>query len=107
MQSLVEIRTTTDAREEAQAIAAALTNERLAACVQIIGPVESRYWWRGKIETVEEWICLAKTRQDLVGRAEDVIRRIHSYELPEIVVTRIVGGEREYLDWISTETCES
>ena len=99
----VQVLTAVGSREEADAIAAALLDARLAACVQIVGPMQSRYRWRGRIESSEEWLCLVKTTR---ARSEDVIAevaRVHSYETPEITVTPIVGGASGYLAWIDAE----
>ena len=81
-------------------IAAALVEARLAACVQVVGPVRSTYRWEGRVESAEEWLCLAKTTAGLVDRAVDEIGRRHSYDTPEITVTPIVGGSVRYLGWI-------
>lgn len=97
------MQTTTSNREEAGRIADVLLRRRLAACVQVIGPVQSRYWWNGELEGSEEWLCLAKTTE---RRTEELIQAIgeaHSYETPEIVVTAVIGGSELYLRWVSDE----
>ncbi|HUP68970.1 MAG TPA: divalent-cation tolerance protein CutA [Acidimicrobiales bacterium] len=102
----VQVQTTASNREEAGRIADALLRRRLAACVQVIGPVQSRYWWHGELEESEEWLCLAKTTE---GRAEELIQAIgeaHSYETPEIIVMAIVDGSEPYLRWVSDEVEE-
>lgn len=99
----VQVLTAVGSEQEAEVIAAELVEARLAACVQIVGPIQSRYRWQGRIERTEEWLCLAKTTAE---RGPDVvaeIARIHSYETPEIVVTPIIGGAAPYLDWIASE----
>lgn len=97
----VQVLTTAGSEQEAERIGAALVERRLAACVQVIGPVASRYRWRGKIEEAREWQCLAKTEAARYAEVEAAIRETHSYEQPEIVATPIVAGSRSYLDWIS------
>ena len=97
------MQTAAETREEAGRIAEALLSRRLAACVHVIGPVESRYWWRGKLESAEEWLCLAKTTVDRVAAAMEAISRAHSYETPEIIVTPIMDGSAAYLRWIDAE----
>ena len=75
---------------EAAAVADALLAARLAACVQIIGPIESRYWWQGEREQATEWLCLVKTRTALVDDVVAAVRAHHSYDTPEVIATPIV-----------------
>ncbi len=97
----VQVLTTAGSEQEAERIGAVLIERRLAACVQVLGPVASRYRWRGEIEEAREWQCLAKTEAARYAEVEAAIREAHSYEEPEIVATPIVAGSRVYLDWIS------
>lgn len=99
----VQVATAAGSREEADRIAGALLDARLVACVQVVGPVHSRYWWRGAQETAEEWLCLAKTTAERAPAAMDAIAGAHSYETPEVTVTPIVDGSPAYLAWISSE----
>jgi periplasmic divalent cation tolerance protein len=103
MNDYIQVLTTTPTKEAAQAVARALLDARLAACVQISGPIESSYWWEGVIETAAEWQCLAKSRISLFAQVEAAIRRAHPYEVPEIVATRIETGSTAYLDWLQRE----
>lgn len=91
-------------RETAQALARALIEGRLAACVNVGAAVDSMYHWRGQIETGSEIPVAIKTRATLYGKVEAEVRRIHPYELPEIVAVPIVDGFAPYLDWIRSET---
>jgi len=100
MPESVQVLTTVEKREEAETIARSLVEKRLAACVQIIGPITSTYRWKGEIETAEEWQCLVKTRRELYPQVERAIRRLHSYEVPEIIATPIVAGSADYLEWL-------
>jgi len=100
----VQVVTTTGTRAEADAIAQAVVEARLAACVQVVGPVTSRYWWDGAVEVAEEWLCLAKTTADRYPELEEAIRQRHSYDEPEIVALPVVAGSRSYLDWVTRET---
>ncbi|GER88949.1 divalent-cation tolerance protein CutA [Dictyobacter vulcani] len=100
----IEVHTTIDTREGEQKIAESLVGSHLAACVQVSGPITSTYWWKGQIETAQEWTCTAKTRKDLYSAVEQAIRVAHSYEEPEIVAHLIVAGSKGYLDWIVKET---
>jgi len=103
MAEYLQVLTTVGSEEEARRIAAALVDSRLAACVQILGPIASRYRWQGVVEEAEEWQCLAKTAADRYPEIEAAIREAHSYEEPEIVATPIVAGSRGYLQWVSDE----
>ncbi len=102
----IQVLTTTARRDEAERIASELVDSGLAACVQIVGPITSTYRWRGKIERQEEWQCWAKTRGELFDRVEAAIRRIHPYEVPEIIAVPIVAGSAGYLSWLDAETTE-
>jgi len=102
----IEVKNTAASRADAEEIARRLVDERLAACVQISGPVTSRYHWKGCVETSEEWVCTAKTRRDLYRRVEEAIRELHPYETPEITATEIAAGSRAFLAWIDAETRE-
>jgi periplasmic divalent cation tolerance protein len=101
---LVQIVTTTSSAEEARRIATALVERRLAACVQIVGPVESVYRWQGKIETANEWQCLIKTRQSKYSAVEAAIRELHSYDVPEILAFPISDASPAYRQWLIDET---
>ncbi|MFZ1932126.1 MAG: divalent-cation tolerance protein CutA [Thermoguttaceae bacterium] len=106
MSDYIQVVTTTERREDAERIAAALVEERLAACVQVTGPVASTYRWHGKIETAQEWQCCAKSRGDLYAQIEQTIRRLHPYEVPEILAMPILAGSADYLAWLDAETGE-
>lgn len=99
----VQVLTAAGSREEAGAIADALLDAGLAACVQVLGPVQSRYRWMGRVESADEWLCLVKTTAARVDDAMAEIARVHSYDTPEITVTPIVAGAPSYLAWIDAE----
>lgn len=101
-QSLLVV-TTTPSPEDAQRIARTLVEQRLAGCVQVGGPVTSTYWWEGQVEQDREWICLIKTDEGRYPAAEQAILAAHPYDVPEIVATPIVAGNRAYLDWLSAQ----
>lgn len=100
MREYLQVTTTTDSAEEARRIASTLVERRLAACVQVIGPIESHYRWRGEIERAAEWLCLMKTEASRYPELERAIGELHSYEQPELIATPIVAGSPGYLDWI-------
>ena len=91
-------------RERALAIARALVQRRLAACVNVLGDCTSVYRWQGEIEEAGEVPLLVKTRATRYPELEAAIRELHPYELPEIVAVPIVRGLPEYLDWVAEET---
>jgi periplasmic divalent cation tolerance protein len=95
---------TTGSEDEARKIARELVERRLAACVNILPPVESIYRWRGKIETGREWLLLIKTTAERFTAVNDTIRELHSYELPECIAIEIEDGSPEYLRWLSDST---
>jgi periplasmic divalent cation tolerance protein len=100
MSNYVQVLTTTGSEEEAGRIASLLVERRLAACVQVVGPITSRYRWEGMVEEAREWQCLAKTTRAGYEAVEAAIREAHSYEEPEIIATPIVAGSAGYLAWI-------
>ena len=106
MQEYIQITTTTEKKEDAQRIAKVLVEKRLAGCVQISGPIESTYWWIGKIETAKEWMIFIKTKKEVYAELEDFITNLHPYETPEIIAMPIVEGSKKYLKWLNNEIKE-
>jgi periplasmic divalent cation tolerance protein len=104
MPEFIQVSTATDNREEAEHISRTVVERRLAACAHVSGPVTSSYWWRGTMDTAEEWLCLIKTRAQHYTEIEAAIRELHSYELPQIIATPIVAGSAAYLEWLRRET---
>lgn len=92
---------TAGSKEEAGRIAQALVSERLAACVNIIGPIESVYRWQAKVESAPEFLMLVKTVRANSAKVLSRIRELHSYELPEAIEVSIDAGSPEYLKWIA------
>ncbi len=103
MSEFIQVTTTASTKEEAGRIAKALLDRRLAACVQIAGPVESHYWWKGQREQSAEWLCIIKTLRVKYASVEAAIRANHSYEVPEIVAVPIETGSAPYLAWLRGE----
>jgi len=101
MTEYVQVLTTAGSEEEALRICDALIETRLAACVQVAGPVSSTYRWQGKIEREREWQCWAKTEARLYVEVEAAIRGAHSYEEPEILAIPVLAGSAGYLGWVS------
>jgi periplasmic divalent cation tolerance protein len=97
---------TTSPRAEAKRIAHALVEERLAACVNLIGGVHSVYRWKETVETAEEVMLLIKTREEKVDAVRTRVHELHSYEVPEFLVLDVSGGSSAYLDWIASSVAE-
>ena len=91
---------TAGSKKEANKIAGALVERKLAACVNIVPQMESVYRWKDKIETAQEWLLLIKTTADQFEAVRDAIKELHSYELPECVAIAVESGSEEYLKWI-------
>ena len=104
MTDFIQVFMTAEKKEEAENIASAMVEKRLAACAQLLGPIRSTYWWEEKIETSDEWLCIMKSRKDLFEKLEKGIREMHPYDVPEIVALPIVSGSRDYLEWLGQET---
>jgi len=103
MTEYIQVVTTTASKEDAERIARALVDQRLAACVQVAGPMTSVYRWQGAVETSQEWHCTAKSRRDLYAEIEKAIRRMHPYQEPEIVAVPLVAGSASYLAWLDAQ----
>src|SRR5947209_6287093 len=95
---------TCGSQAEAERIASALVEKRLAACVNVLPGVTSIYRWEGAIERATEWLLLIKTRRDLFDDLSAEIKRLHSYDVPEVVALPITNGANSYLQWIDEET---
>ncbi len=96
----VQIVCTTPTSELAQSIAEGLVTERLAACVQISGPIKSIYQWEGKLEKSEEWTLTIKSTLAKYQLIEERIKELHSYDTPEIIATEIAEISEDYGRWI-------
>ena len=92
---------TAGSKDDASRIATALVEARLAACVNIIGPIDSVYRWQGKVESAEEFLLLIKTVASRAPAVTARIRELHSYDLPEAIEVSIEGGSADYLRWIA------
>jgi periplasmic divalent cation tolerance protein len=89
---------------EAERIAEALVEDRLAACVNILGNIHSVYRWQGAVERADEIALIAKTTSSLFDRLVERVRALHSYDTPAIAAWPIVAGDAAYLNWIQAET---
>ena len=84
-------------------MARALVDRRLAACVNLVGPMESIYRWKGQVEEAQEWLLLIKTTAAACEGVRQAIRELHSYELPECIEIAIQGGSADYLRWLGEQ----
>jgi periplasmic divalent cation tolerance protein len=103
MADCLQVLATAPSEQVAGRISAELVERRLAACVQVLGPISSRYRWQGKLEEAREWICLAKTTAARYPELEAAIAELHPYDEPEIVATPITAGSAGYLEWLAAE----
>ena len=93
---------TTASKHEAEEIVQHLLGDKLIACGNIVGPVTSFFRWSGTVERAEEFLVLMKTRRDLFQRLSEVVKTLHSYEVPEILAVPVVEGSMDYLEWLSS-----
>lgn len=91
-------------KKTAEALTKGLLKERLAACVSVIGGVESSYWWKGRLEKSAEMLLLVKSRRTLREDIIQFVKKNHPYSVPETVFARIDAGSRHYLDWLGANT---
>ena len=103
MGKYLQVTTTTSSAGEAERLASKLLEARLAACIQIVGPISSKYWWQNRLETSVEWQCTIKTRDLLYAAVESLLLKHHSYDIPEIIAVPIVGGSQSYLSWLDEQ----
>lgn len=99
----IQVVTTTAEKKDAEMLARAALERRVAACVQIQGPIDSRYWWNNRIESASEWAVVIKTLADRYEALEALILELHPYDQPEIIATAIVGISPGYLKWLSEQ----
>ena len=104
MPDLVIVLTTMPDDARADELARTLVDERLAACVNVHGPLMSRYRWKGGVERDAERQIVIKTTRDRLAALEARLRLLHPYELPEFVVIGAEGGSDAYLRWVNDET---
>lgn len=90
--------------DEAAAIGRALVESRLAACVNVVGPIRSIYRWQGAVEDAAEHLLLVKARAADLAALEAAVRARHSYDVPEVLALPIRGGSAAYLAWLAAST---
>ncbi|MDX8050369.1 divalent-cation tolerance protein CutA [Lentzea sp. BCCO 10_0798] len=97
------VTTTVDSAEAAESLARGIVEARLGACVQIV-PIRSVYRWDGEVRVDAEWQCVVKTSAIRVDELVEHIKANHTYDVPEVVITPVIGGNDDYLAWVSEET---
>jgi len=95
---------TTSSADEARKVGKEIVSQRLAACVNILGPIQSMYWWKGNLQEDNEMVVIAKTTAALLPRLIERVKAVHSYEIPCIVALPLTEGNPDFLDWIAQET---
>jgi len=91
---------TTDTAEEARQISQVLLEQKKAACVNIIPGVNSLFRWDGKVDSARENLLVVKTKASVLDEVIKLVKKAHSYDVPEIIALPIIGGNKDYLDWI-------
>ena len=97
------ITTAFEGRADAEKMAAALLEKRLVACAQISGPVNSSYWWQGKVVSSEEYLLVMKSDELRYNELEQLVLELHPYETPEIIATVITHLSQDYRQWLEKE----
>lgn len=92
---------TASSRKEALRIAQGLIKNKLAACVNIVGGVESLFWWQGKVDCAREILLVIKSKKEKLSRIIKQVKSMHSYDVPEIIALPVAGGYKDYLKWIN------
>ena len=90
-------------KEEAHRIAELLLAKRKVACVNIMPKVNSFFWWQDNLDSAQEILLIAKTKESQLNELVSLVKEIHSYDVPEIIAIPIVGGNQDYLKWIDKE----
>jgi len=98
----VIVLTTTATKREAQKIVQYLLQQRLIACANILGPVESRFWWKEKIDKAKEFLVFMKSDERLFPKLSQTTKQLHSYEVPEILALTIAAGWFPYMEWLNS-----
>ena len=103
MSRIAVVTTTVGDEGAARTLAERVIDERLAACVQTEGPINSRYRWRGEIENAQEWRVVAKTTDWGATRLAEFLASVHPYELPEILLHEVTAFRQEYAAWVADQ----
>jgi len=99
--------TTTERKEDAEAIARQLIDQNLVACVQIDGPITSIFRWEGKVNSAEEYLIMVTVPTEKATEVEAFVKSLHPYDTPEWIVIEVDKVSSGYLNWVITSTYES
>ena len=102
--TFVVVLVTAGSAEEGRRIGRAIVDERLAACVNVVGPIRSIYRWEGAVEEADEHLLVIKARAADVPALTARVRVLHSYDVPEVVALPLTGGSEPYLAWLAAAT---
>lgn len=102
MTDKIVVLTTCAVESDAERIARALVDGRLAACVNVVPGVRSFYHWKGETENSQEFLLIVKTSRDLFGALRAEMEKLHPYELPELLALPVVAGSEDYLVWLQS-----
>ncbi len=106
IQAIIMAVTTVATMVEAQTLATSLVDRRLAACCQIVGPIQSIYRWQGKLEQSAEYQVWIKTRRDQWGELEVAVQELHPYDVPELLLVEVVAASAPYARWLHEQLDE-
>lgn len=95
--------TTIRQKQDAEKLASQLVERRLAACVNIVGPIRSVYRWKGSLANEPEYLLIIKTTAEHAAQLQSAFKELHPYELPECVELAVTGGSEDYLAWLAGE----
>ncbi len=90
--------------QEAQRISQQLVAEKLIACANILPGIQSIFWWESKVDQASETLLILKSQKRLLPKIIKRVKELHSYQVPEVIALPIVGGHKDYLDWVE-ESC--
>jgi periplasmic divalent cation tolerance protein len=104
---VVVVLVTAPSDDDARRLGRALVDERLAACVNVIGPIRSIYRWEGAVQEDGEHLLVVKARRADVDTLAARVRALHPYEVPEVIALDVAGGSVPYLEWVRASTARS
>ena len=104
MEKFTIVLVTASSEEEAKRIAQALVEKKLAACVNIVKDIKSIFRWKGKLSEEKELLLVIKTKSRQLKNIEAEVKKLHLYEVPEIIALPIISGSKDYLYWLDSET---
>jgi periplasmic divalent cation tolerance protein len=108
MTNKIVVLVTCGSAKEARKIGRAVVEQRMAACANIVTtPVQSIYRWKGRVESAKEFLLIIKTTQARFAKLKAAVKRLHSYDVPEIIALPIAAGANDYLNWISISVTPS